>query len=101
MAGVVNRSVLEIPVAVVDLETTGLYPGGDRIVELAVVRIEPKRQPTLVLDTLVNPRRSVSGTEIHGITNSDVAGAPTFEDIAGNLVAAIAGCVLASYQCLF
>ncbi|MBI4507744.1 MAG: 3'-5' exonuclease [Chloroflexi bacterium] len=101
MRGVASRSVREIPVAVVDLETTGLYPGGDRIVEIAVVRVEPKQQPTLVLDTLVNPRRPVSATEIHGITDRDVAGAPTFEEVARDLVDAMSGCVLASYNVYF
>ena len=68
-----------------DIETTGLYPGGDRIVELAVVRIEPNEAPRLVLDTLVNPKRRVAATEIHGITDADVADAPPFEEIAGNV----------------
>jgi ATP-dependent helicase Lhr and Lhr-like helicase len=32
----------ETPFAVVDLETTGIYPGGnDRIIEVAVVRFSP------------------------------------------------------------
>lgn len=101
MGGLADRSVGEMPVAVVDVETTGLYPGADRIVELAVVRVEPNQQPTVLLDTLINPRRRVSATEIHGITDADVADAPTFEEVAGNLVAAISGCVFASYNVYF
>lgn len=101
MSGIAQRLIDEVPIAVVDLETTGLYPGGDRIVELAVIRIEPKQQPELVLDTLINPRRPVSATEIHGITDEDVVDAPTFEEIAGNLLDAIAGCVFASYNVYF
>lgn len=101
MEGLAQRPIAEMPVAVVDLETTGLYPGGDRIVELAVVRVERNQQPTLLLDTLINPRRSVSATEIHGITDADVADAPTFEEVAGNLVAAISGCLFASYNVYF
>lgn len=101
MGGLVDRSVVGIPVAVVDIETTGLYPGGDRIVEIAVVRVEHNQEPTLLLDTLVNPRRAVSATEIHGITDADVADAPTFEEVAGNLLAAVSGCVFASYNVYF
>ena len=99
--GIANREVAETTIAVVDIETTGLYPGGDRIIEIAVVRVEPKQEPVLLIDTLVNPRRHVSATEIHGITDADVADAPTFEDIAGNLLNAISDCVFASYNVYF
>jgi DNA polymerase III epsilon subunit-like protein len=99
--GIAHRRISETPIAVVDLETTGLYAGGDRIVELAVVRAEPGKAAVLEIETLVNPRRAVSATEIHGITDADVADAPTFEDLAGNLVAAITGAVFSSYNVYF
>ncbi|HEV8717742.1 MAG TPA: 3'-5' exonuclease [Candidatus Binatia bacterium] len=99
--GISDRLVSETPVAVVDLETTGLYPGGDRIVELAVVRIDPGQRPELVLDTLINPGRPISATEIHGISEEDVVGAPSFEDVAGNLASVLTGCVFASYNVYF
>ncbi|MGE0822858.1 MAG: lambda-exonuclease family protein [Candidatus Binatia bacterium] len=87
--------------AVVDLETTGLSPGGDRIVEIAVVRIEPGQQPVLVLDTLVNPGLPISGTEIHGISDKDVIEAPSFIQVAGNLASALTDSVFASYNVYF
>src|SRR5262245_49882605 len=101
MPGIANRLIRETPLAVVDLETTGLYAGGDRIIELAVVRIDPAGEPRLAIDTLVNPRRPVAATEIHGITDADVADAPTFEQIADALASALNGCVLASYNVYF
>lgn len=85
----------------VDTETTGLYPGGDRIVELAVVRVEPGAKPSLVLETLVNPERPVSATEIHGITDADVVDAPTFAEVSGHLTTALRGSVFASYNVYF
>src|SRR5439155_9599344 len=90
MAAVVGQTVLDTPVsgatvAVVDIETTGLHAGADRIVEISVVRIEPGAEPTLALDTLVNPGRRVAATEIHGINDADVIDAPRFEVIAGEL----------------
>ena len=51
-----------------------------------------------MLDTLVNPRRAIAATEIHGITDDDVADAPEFGDIASDLVAAISDCVVAAYN---
>lgn len=95
------QSVGAIPYAVIDIETTGLVPGADRIVEVAVVRLDPGEEPRLVLDTLVNPRRPMAATEIHGITEDDVARAPTFSDIVGDLVDAVSGCCLAAYNAVF
>lgn len=90
------------PIAVVDLETTGLSPTiGSRIIELAVVRVESGRAPELVLDTLVDPQGPVYATEIHGITDQDVVGAPVFQDLAAEFVHAVAGAVIATYNVAF
>lgn len=99
--GISNRQVGETPIAIVDLETTGLTAGFDRVVEVAVVRSEPRCRPELVLDTLVNPRRPIAATEIHGITDEDVCDAPVFEQIAADLVRALSDCVIAAYNVYF
>lgn len=101
LKGIRGRRIAETPIAVLDFETTGLTPGPDRVIEVAVVRLDPGQPPRVALDTLVNPLRPVAATEIHGITNADVAGAPRFEDIAGRFLEAIAGCVVASYNVYF
>lgn len=59
MSGISSSKVNEVPIAIVDLETTGLHPSGDRIVEIAIVRVEPGGTPRLVLDTLINPGRRI------------------------------------------
>jgi DNA polymerase-3 subunit epsilon len=99
--GVLNQPISETPVAIFDFETTGLNAGPDRVVEVSVVRVDPGGEPKLVLDTLVNPRRKMAATEIHGITDADVRDAPRFEEIAGDLLRATYGCVLASYNIYF
>lgn len=96
--GVLDWPIAETPLCIVDLETTGLSPGVDRVVEIAVVRIDPGQLPRLVLDTLINPERPVTASEVHRITYKDVVDAPRFRDIAGHLVRAMYGCVLASYK---
>ncbi len=98
---ILTRAISDTPVAVIDLETTGLSPQGDRIVEMAVVRIDPGQAPRLVLDTLVNPQRRVSGSEIHGIYDADVVGAPTFADLVRPVADAIDGAVVASFNVYF
>lgn len=99
--GLANRRIAETPIAVIDLETTGLTPGYDRVVEVSVVRIDPGEEPRLALDTLVNPTRPVDATEIHGIRDADVKDAPRFSQIAGDLIAAVQGCALAAYNVYF
>jgi DNA polymerase-3 subunit epsilon len=100
-AGINLWAITESPIAIIDLETTGLTPGIGRIVEVSVSRLDPRQPPRLVLDTLVNPMRSVAATEIHGIKNEDVVNAPQFSEIAGELIDTLSGCVLAGYNVYF
>lgn len=101
MGGILERPILETPFAVIDLETTGLQPGPDRVVEIAVVRVEPGREPYVALETLVNPQRPMGATFVHGITDTDVADAPAFEEILPHLLPALAGSVVAAYNVYF
>jgi DNA polymerase-3 subunit epsilon len=61
-----------------DTETTGLG-GKDQIVQIAIVDHDGK----VLIDTLVKPTIEIplGATAIHGITNKDVAGAPSWRDI--------------------
>lgn len=99
--GILDAGVYETPFAIVDFETTGLSPGLDRVVEVSVIRLEPGGPPEVVLDTLVDPLRPVAATEIHGITDADVKGAPTFQEVAGDFVRAISGAVVGAYNVYF
>jgi DNA polymerase-3 subunit epsilon len=99
--GLLARAIADVPVAVLDFETTGMFAGYDRVVEVSVVRIEPGGEPKLVLDTLVNPGRPMGATFVHGIRDRDVIDAPRFETIADHLLRAISGCVLAAYNVSF
>ena len=79
-------------IAIVDVETTGLSPWRhDRIIEIAVVIISPDGRIQHEYETLINPRRDLGPTRIHGITASDIAGAPAFEDIADDVMELLAG----------
>jgi DNA polymerase III epsilon subunit-like protein len=82
--GIIDHPIHNTPIAIVDFKTTGLTPGIDRVIEISVVKVVPGRQPYLAFDTLVNPNRLVAATEIHGITDDDVADAPQFSDITGD-----------------
>lgn len=72
--------------AVVDVETTGLFPRVDRIVEIAIFLVSSSNEIIKEFCTLINPQRDIGPTHIHGITARDVKNAPTFEEIAGNVL---------------
>jgi DNA polymerase-3 subunit epsilon len=74
--------------AVIDLETTGVHVGyHHRVVEIAVVQLDPYLRPERTWTTLVDPQRDVGqSAEIHGLTASVLAGAPRFADIAGDVL---------------
>lgn len=88
-------------VAVVDLETTGVYPSVDRVVEVGVVLLDDGGRVEDEFCTLVDPGRDVGATSIHGILASDVRGAPTFTDVAPYLSALLSGRVVVAHNALF
>jgi len=73
--------------AVVDVETTGLFPGGtDRIIEVGVVCIDEAGGVCQEYETLLNPNRDLGPSRLHGIEARDVIDAPTFGEVCGDLV---------------
>src|SRR6185437_6370444 len=87
------------PLAIIDLETTGVNLGTDRIVEIAIVKIMPDGKK-LVKRKLINPEIPISqgSTEIHGITNEMVKEAPSFRQVANELKQFLDHCDLAGYN---
>jgi DNA polymerase-3 subunit epsilon len=88
-------------ISVIDCETTGLGKL-DRIIEIAVVTLDAKTLVTIdEFDTLVNPQRDVGKTDVHGITASMVAAAPTMDEVIGALSRRLNGSVLAAHSLRF
>jgi DNA polymerase III subunit epsilon len=89
--------------AVVDVETTGMRSGGDdRITEIAVVVVHAGRRE-VVVDSLVNPGRPIPPAicAITNITNAMVRDAPSFAEVADQVVAALAGRVFVAHNARF
>lgn len=84
--------------AVVDVETTGLFPGSHRIAEIAVVHVEPDGTVSNRWETLVNPQRDLGPQHIHGIRAADILHAPVFGDIAHDVMELLAGRVLVAHN---
>jgi len=87
------------PLAVIDLETTGLNLGTDRIVEIAIVKITPDSKKT-IKRKLINPEIPISAisSAMHGITDDMVKDAPSFKQVANELKQFIENCDLAGYN---
>lgn len=87
------------PLAFIDLETTGMNLGSDRIVEIAIVKILPDGTRT-VKRKLLNPGMPISkaSCDIHGITDEMVKDAPTFKQVANELKQVLDGCDIAGYN---
>jgi DNA polymerase-3 subunit epsilon len=92
---------LKRPIVFLDLETTGINVSTDRIVEISLLKIRPNGKKQW-MTTRVNPEMPIPPkvTALHGITDSDVANAPTFREIAKNLAAFLEGCDLAGYNAI-
>jgi DNA polymerase-3 subunit epsilon len=87
--------------AVIDFETTGLFAGRDRVVEVAVVHVDRHGVITGAWDTLVNPNRDLGPQHIHRIRAADILGAPTFDQIAPQLVELLSGRVIVAHNASF
>ena len=87
------------PLAVIDLECTGMNLSTDRIVEIAIVKILPDGKK-MVKRKLINPEIPIppSISEIHGITDDMVKDAPTFRQVANEIRQFIDNADLAGYN---
>ncbi len=89
------------PLAVIDLESTGVVVGRDRIVEISILKIHPDGSRH-VFTHLINPKIPIPPmvTAIHGISDDDVKDKPTFEALAPDLFNILNSCDLCGYNAL-
>ncbi len=95
----VGRLAFTRPLAVLDLETTGVSVERDRIVQVGIVRIEPTGG-YCEFDRLVNPEMPIpaAATAVHGITNEMVADEFPFTILAPDVSQFLSGCDVAGYN---
>jgi len=94
--------LLDAPLAIVDLETTGANASWDRITELAVIEVDGG-EISGEWSTLVDPETAIPPAiqALTGITNDMVAGAPTFAALARELHERLAGRVVVAHNARF
>jgi DNA polymerase-3 subunit epsilon len=94
-----GRLALTRPLVCVDLEATGVWPGQDRIVQIALAAIYPDGSLS-TWSSLVNPERPMpaNALAIHGISDAMVASSPTFAELAPTVSPLLADRDLAGYN---
>ncbi len=90
------------PIAVADVETTGLDPSKDHVCDFAVVRFEGGK----IVDSfasLIKPPVSIPAecSAIHGITDEMVSDAPSFAEVAPQILKVASGAVPCAYNSTF
>jgi len=98
-----DAPITSVPVAYVDVETTGLNPfSGDRVVEIAVLRCVGE-EPQDAFLRLIDPQRPMSpdAYAIHHISDAMLAGQPTFGDVAGEMLQVLSGAVYIGHNLAF
>ena len=87
--------------AVVDVETTGLRPSSDRVLQVAVASVAPDGHLEGSWSTLLDPGCDPGPTHVHGITRTQLVGAPRYGDVAHHVRGLLAGRVLVAHNAHF
>lgn len=97
-----EKDIFSFPIVVVDLETTGLDPDKDRIIEVALLRynLDGSIQEW---SSLVHPQRNIPSKTIaiHHITDNMVQHAPLFENLAKRIRDDMEGCIFVGHNVEF
>ncbi len=88
------------PIVFFDLETTGLDIVNDRIVEIALLKVNPDGTEE-TLHSLVNPQIPIpeNASAVHGITDEKVSDKPTFAEVGKRVASFIENSDLGGYNC--
>ncbi len=97
----VDTLMTDLPFVAIDVEATGLDPNEDRVIEVACVlfsRGEVERH-----GWLINPGRPISeeSRAVHNISDDDVRDAPSFAQVAEQILAVLARGVPLAYNADF
>lgn len=97
-------ALFDLPVTVLDTETTGLDVTQDRILSIGAVRLHgPRIYRSAAMDRLVQPGCDIppQSTAVHGITDAMVADAEAFPAVFARLASLIEGTVLVGHNLAF
>ena len=92
---------LSRPICFFDLETTGAKVGKDRIVEIAILRVDTNNQESQKV-WRINPEMEISpqAFKVHGISNKMIEKEPNFAHYSNEIYQFIKGCDLAGFNAI-
>ncbi|MES2731610.1 MAG: exonuclease domain-containing protein [Bacteroidota bacterium] len=98
-SGPKHRLKLKKPLAIFDLETTGINLVHDRIVEICIAKAMPNGD-VVIKTRRINPTIPIpiESSLIHGIYDEDIKDAPTFKAVAHVLAQFLEGADLAGFN---
>lgn len=104
-ADLANRALRDLEIIAFDTETTGLaLREGDRLISLGACRIVNGRiLADETFEQRIDPRRPIpsASTAIHGLSDQDIEGAPTAEQVLPRFRDYIGGAVLLAHNAAF
>lgn len=88
--------------AIVDLETTGMSAHRNRVIEIAIIRVEGNK----IVDkfaSCINPQMPIPSfiTHLTGISNSDVENAPIFNEVKHKVKKILKGATFVAHNVWF
>jgi len=96
-----NPSNISGRYAVLDFETTGLSPNSDRVVEVGIVVLDEDFRTVQELDSLVKVNRDLGPSHIHGIKAKWLTNAPSFAELAPQILEMISGKTIICHNATF
>ncbi len=103
----ISNDLLNIPFdeaeySVLDVETTGLSPRYNGVIEIGIVKVRGLK----IVDkysSIINPGRPIPYyiSEFTGITDDDTYNAPMFEDVVDDILRFISGSVFTAHNLSF
>jgi DNA polymerase-3 subunit epsilon len=94
--------MLPAKLAFVDIETTGMRSFYDRVIEIAILRVE-ENQITQTFHSLINPQTHLPPeiTRMTGIQTHELENAPTFRQIKDDILEILNGCTFVAHNVRF
>lgn len=93
---------LDSPFAIIDLETSGFNPPVNKIIEIAILKIDKHGTEIDRLETLIDPADgNVGRTDIHGIDLHMLKGAPSFSEVSGRILELIQDSIVVAHNARF
>lgn len=95
--------MLDKPICIVDIETTGASARTSRITEIAVIKVDTNGNIKEEFQTLINPQTKIPHfiTKLTNITDEDVENAPTFNEVAPKISELFEKSYLLAHNVLF